>query len=236
MSKTISAWSPRRPHRLALALAGLGGFMTLSSLLLPGSPADMTVGANLTKENRGRENPMSPLQGTQAREYLQQHGEYDSLMQAATAERFGLNHYDRSPFGGETDGYLAMSHVQNLNAWFNDAGVTIRRTLPDEGRAKSWQMRMKLSAYGYGGKLREVPPVISHKVKDNWIEYERDNGRLPIADCRFEASSGLESQSLLNLKNEGHDSSLFQSAITNRKSAITEWYENRAAGIEQGLR
>ena len=49
------------------------------------------------------------------------------------------------------------------------------------------------------------------------------NCRLPIAELEDSARSLLGSPQL------------FQSAIDNRQSAITEWYENRAEGIEQGF-
>jgi hypothetical protein len=187
---------------------------------------------------------MPSLQGGAAREYLEKTDDGRSLMEAVTAARFGLKWQERSPFDGPTNlslsnnsgGYLGMSHVQNLNAWFDDEGVTIRPTLPKEKSDKAWRLGMRLKAYGYGDQLIDAPPIVSHQVKDNRIEYVRGHCRLTIADCRFETSSTLNSELGLKLPKDGnYDSSLFQSAIGNRQSAMTEWYENKAAGIEQGF-
>src|SRR5437868_3004212 len=106
-------------------------------------------------------------------------------MEAVTAARFGLKRYESSPFGGSGGGYLGMSHVQNLNAWFDAEGVTVRPTLPEEERAKAWRLGMKLKAYGYGARLMDAPPIVMHQVKDNRIEYQRADCQLPIANCRF---------------------------------------------------
>jgi hypothetical protein len=108
-------------------------------------------------------------------------------MQAVTAVRFGLKPYDVNPFdGSRKHGYLGMSHVQNLNVWFDQDGVTIRPTLSEADQRKTWSLGMRLEAYGYGGQLMAAPPIVSQKVKDNRIEYERTDCRLPLADCRFE--------------------------------------------------
>src|SRR5215471_9328829 len=92
--------------------------------------AGPAANANIQKPVRqAPDNSMPSLQGAQASQYLEERGEYQSLMEAVTATRFGLKHYDHSPVGNETDGYLGMSHEQNLNAWFDDQGITIRPTL-----------------------------------------------------------------------------------------------------------
>ena len=147
----------------------------------------------------GRKDSMPSLQGAQAREYLEERGEYQSLMQAVTAARFGLKWQERSPFGDEGEGYLGMSHVQNLNAWFGSEGVTIRPTLPEEERDKAWRLGMRLKAYGYGARLQDAPPIASQKVKENRIEYERasDFG-MRISDFGFlDDSFSLNPQSAI---------------------------------------
>jgi|GEM_PF-1963107 len=156
------------------------------------------------------------MTGAAARKYLQEPGEGQSLMQAITAARFGLKSQERGPFGEPGSGYLGMSHEQNLNAWFAEDGVTVRPTVAEEERARAWHLEMRLKAYGYGTDLVAAPPIVSQHVKDNRIEYER------AGDFKFQIS---------NFKFE--KDSLFQSAIDN--STITEWYENRAEGIEQGF-
>src|SRR5205814_10283558 len=128
------------------------------------------------------------LHGAQAREYLEARGEYQSLMEAVTAARFGLKWQERSPFGDAGGGYLGMSHVQNLNAWVDDEGVTVRPTLSEEERAKAWRVGMRLKSYGYGARLSDAPPIVSHKVKENRIEYERATDfQFPILDFGLKA-------------------------------------------------
>jgi hypothetical protein len=179
------------------------------------------------------------LQGAAALEYLEKTEDGRSLAKAVTAARFGLKWQERSPFGDVGDGYLGMSHVQNLNAWFDTEGVTIRPTLSEDERAKAWRLGMRLKSYGYGAQLSDAPPIVSHRVKENRIEYERSDFGSRIADCGLQtldlrpqitdfkfqttAFGSEEAQSLINPK----------SAIRNPQ--LTEWYENRAAGIEQGF-
>src|SRR5712692_3330356 len=182
-------------------------------------------------------NDLTPkFQGAAALEYLAKTEDGRSLTKAVTAARFGLKWQEPSPFGGSEGGYLGMSHVQNLNAWFDDESVTIRPTLSEGEREKAWRLGMKLKAYGYGAQLSDPPPITSHKVKDNRIEYERSDCQMPIADCRFDGIATF--QSLSNVARPTHEIEklwTIQSAIGNRQLAMTEWYENRAAGIEQGF-
>ena len=176
------------------ALFGVIGLLVFFSTLHPVSPmpAQTTATTGSKSVTEPSEEPMPRLQEQQAREYLQHRGEYESLMQAASGELFDLKRYEINPLdGSDTSGYLAMSHVQNLNAWFDDQGITIRPTVAEKDRDKSWRLGFKLKAYGYGEQVTEAPPIVSRAVKENRIEY--------------------------------------------RHSPMVEWYENRAAGIEQGF-
>src|SRR5258705_2375886 len=134
-------------------------------------------------------------------------------------------------------GYLGMSHDENLNAWFDEEGVTVRPTVAEKDRDRTWQLGFKLKGYGHGTQLLAAPPVVKREVKDNRIEYVRTDCQLPIAKCRFEETENTlrGSQSSADPLREFANNSLFQSAIGNRHSAITEWYENRRQGIEQGF-
>jgi hypothetical protein len=96
-----------------------------------------------------------------------------------------------------------MSHDQNLNAWFAEDGVTVRPTVADQDRERSWHLGMRLKAYGYGNDLVAAPPIVSQHVKDNRIEYQR------AGDFKFRISNF-----------EFQNDSLFQSAIGNRQSTI----------------
>src|SRR5438270_13580672 len=115
--------------RLLIGAALLGCLVCLT-LTIFREPRPATAGdvraANLAQHNVKQEqkNAMPTQEGAQARKYLEERGEYQSLMAAVTAARFGLKWQERSPFG-DVGGYLGMSHVQNLNAWFDDEGVTI---------------------------------------------------------------------------------------------------------------
>jgi len=178
----ISAGSPRFLGGFAPAIAGLAFLIGLSMLALPTAPPHASGTSSFSEKDPGQEEAMPPLQGAKARSYLQQRGDYDSLMHALTATRFGLRPYDRSPFGSDRPGYLGMSHVQNLNAWFDDQGVTIRPTMSDKDRDKAWRLGLKLKAYGYGQELTQAPAIVSQEVKENRIEYQRC--RLPIGTNR----------------------------------------------------
>jgi len=234
----------------AAALAVCLIFVTAAVLHQPQRRVFTPTAATAAKAESGKmESAPLKLEGAQAREYLEKTDDGRSLAQAVTAARFGLKWQERSPFESLTNlrsptnlslsnsgGYLGMSHVQNLKAWFDDKGVTIRPTLAEAERDKGWRLGMRLKSYGYGARLIEAPPIVSNKVKENRIEYERAHCRLPIVNCQLDDASIL--QTLSNTSASGDEigsSSIFQSAIGNRQSAMTEWYENRAAGIEQGF-
>lgn len=154
--------------------------------------------------------PALKLSGEAAREYLTQNGDGRALMEAVTAARFGLRWQEHGPAEKEKgDGYLGLSHDQNLNAWFDGDGVTVRPMLPEAKREQGWSMALRLKSYGYGKQLVDAPPVTSREVKGNRVEYLRPD------------------------QAHGSDYSNLKSRIENRK--LIEWYENRAEGIEQGF-
>jgi hypothetical protein len=222
--------NPRTSKTLLSVVAAFG-----VSLVFPGvsslrQPARLSI--QLADHGRGRgvgdqkveqkakmprtSRPM--LQGAAARQYLQEPGEGQSLMQAITVARFGLKSQEHGPFGEPGSGYLGTSHEQNLNAWFAGDGVTVRPTVAESERAGAWHLELRLKAYGYGNELVAAPPIVSQRVKDNRIEYERaGENKFQISNFKFQNDWSL------------------RSAIGNRQSAITEWYENRAEGIEQGF-
>ena len=143
------------------------------------------------------------ITGAAARQYLQEPGEGQSLMQAITAARFGLKSQERGPFGETGRGYLGMSHEQNLNAWFAEDGVTVRPTVSENERERAWHLDLRLKAYGYGSELVSAPPIVSQHVKDNRIEYERAG----ISNFKFQISN----------------SRIFAFPIGNRQSAIDNY-------------
>ncbi|PZR73394.1 MAG: hypothetical protein DLM73_10790 [Chthoniobacterales bacterium] len=160
----------------------------------------------------GNEPKQPPIQlsGEAAKKYLEQPGEGQSLMAALTAARFGLQHEEHAPFDEKSGaGYAAMSHDQNLNAWFAEDGVTVRPSLPETKHDQAWSMALRLKRYGYGKELVDVPPIVSRNVKANRIEYVRQS------------------------KRSESDFTNRKSQIEDRK--LLEWYENRPEGIEQGF-
>lgn len=214
----------------------------------PETVLDVALGPeSVTRESvrRAQVAPNAPtkLEGAAAREFMKKTSEGQSLMRAVLADQFGLKWQDRAPAGPDTGGgYLALSHDQNLNAWFDEEGVTVRPTLAEQDRDKVWQLGFKLKSYGYGKHLHTAPPIVSHNVKGNRIEYNRANCRLAIAKCRV--TNPLLSQpsfvpalfkfpALASSSSEGPD--LVRSAMGNLQAAITEWYENRPEGLEQGF-
>ena len=142
------------------------------------------------------------LEGDGARSYLEQTSEGQSLMKALAVERFGLKWQKQSPFKGddsqgaqpslsalsakrETEGgYLGLSHDENLNAWFDEQGATIRPTVSEKERANAWRLEMTLKSYGYGDQLNAAPPIVSRNVKESRIEYVRDGSANPQSAIR----------------------------------------------------
>ena len=154
--------------------------------------------------NQSRETPVQ-LSGQKARVYLQQTSEGQSLTQALTAARFGLQWQEHQPGDASTGGgYLGMSHEQNLRAWFGQDGVTVRPTLPATKLDQTWTTDLRLKACGYGQQLADVPPIVSRKVKENRIEYQRRGQKSEVGGRTSDPP-------------------------------LVEWYENRAEGIEQGF-
>ncbi len=204
MSKRSSTIPRSFKFRLVPLASVAAGLICLATWLSPVPRHDAVLHApEALDAGRGvsgdaQQSPPPKLEGVGARAYLEKTGGGQSLMKALTAERFGLKPHKRAPFKGEADGgYLGMSHDQNLNAWFDEDGITVRPTLSEEGREKGWQLGFRLRSYGYGRQLTDAAPIVSHLVKDNRIEYER---------------GGIETG-----------------------ARVVEWYENKAAGIEQGF-
>jgi hypothetical protein len=210
-----------------VALVFVVALLILSGFRRSAPAVGAMPGTVAPKERSEQRREPKQLTGEAAQKYLQQPGEGQSLMHAITVARFGLKSQERGPFGETGGGYLGMSHEQNLNAWFADDGVTVRPTVSEQERERSWHMELRLKAYGYGNDLIPAPPIVSQHVKDNRIEYERRDCRLSIANCRPAKAA------VTSLQSPGNQ--LFQSAIGNPRSAIIEWYQNRAEGIEQGF-
>jgi hypothetical protein len=146
---------------------GLGAALLLTlAFRLPVAPSRQTEG-ELKK-------PALSLSGEPARTYLAQTADGQSLSQALTAARFGLEWQEHAPADSKTGaGYLGMSHEQNLRAWFGQDGLTVQPTVSEDKRDGGWTTTLHLKAWGYGNEPADVPPIISRKVKENRIEYER---------------------------------------------------------------
>ena len=137
------------------------------------------------------------LEGDEAQAYLEKTVEGQSLMKELEAQRFGLKWQNHAPFADTTGaGYLGFSHDENLNAWFNDDGITIRPTLSEKEKEMAWRLDLRLKSYGYGSELTAAPPIVARRVDGNRIEYERRDCQFPIADCRFEKLGSLDSSIL----------------------------------------
>lgn len=167
------------PTRLALAIGLAACLVWLSLLIFRGAGVPLArpqvvettsaaeVGGEQQATSAVRTDAPQKLEGEQARVYLEQTSDGQSLMQALTVARFGLQWQERAPFGVETGGgYLGMSHDQNLNAWFDEGGATIRPTVAEKERRRAWQLGLRLKGYGYGERLQAAPPVVARNVKD----------------------------------------------------------------------
>ena len=131
---------------------------------------------------------MPQLRDNEAVEYLEAKGESESLRKAVTNARFGLQWHERSPFGDKGSGYLALSHDQDLNAWFDETGVTIRSTTNEAETAS--RVRMELMALGYGSQISTAPPVVKRSAEGNRIEYHRKNSE--VIEWYENVSAGVE--------------------------------------------
>src|SRR4051794_14154706 len=181
------------PRRLGTCLTFGLVLLALWSVRQPANHSHVAPGSHeishervAQTENSAPTSARRQMAGAEARQYLHETSEGQSLMQAITAARFGLSRQERGPLGEAGAGYLGMSHEQNLNAWFADEGVTVRPTVAEAEREHAWHMDMRLKAYGYGDQLPLAPTVSARHVKDNRIEYERaGNFEMRISDFGF---------------------------------------------------
>ncbi|MEP6636023.1 MAG: BACON domain-containing carbohydrate-binding protein, partial [Acidobacteriota bacterium] len=214
--------------------------LALSHFRSPRPDASSLAGATYTAEVSGalpvaegrQTGAPRQLQGEQARVYLEKTEEGQSLMAAVTQANFGLNWQERAPFGSESKsgGYLGMSDDQNLNAWFDEEGATIRPSVPEKKRATAWQLGLRLKAYGYQGQMQAAPAITSRNVKGTRIEYVRQSsGGSPAGAVLAQLENPLGAGVAPGL-------STFSSVASAQDNArVVEWYENRAEGIEQGF-
>jgi hypothetical protein len=144
--------------------------------------------------------PMPQLNGGEATRYLEATGESESLKQAVTKARFGLQWHERSPFGGKGSGYLALSHDQDLNAWFDETSVTIRQT----NKEAQTRVRLQLKALGYGEQLIPAPPIAKRSAEGNRIEYHRKNSE--VIEWYENRPAGIEQGFTINRRPERENS------------------------------
>ncbi|MCM3873680.1 MAG: hypothetical protein ND895_23585 [Pyrinomonadaceae bacterium] len=209
MFSHTSSISPQILTRLMLAAGLLACLVLLAvSFLRPdlpdaGRPASAGAMTAKGQVSIAPSAPAAKLEGEAARNYLERTAEGQSLMKTLTTARFGLERREESPFAGDTGaGYLGLSHDENLNAWFDDEGVTLRPTVREEERAKSWQMRMRLRAYGYGEELHEARKQCAPTVNEDRIEYDRnkDEASARVVEWYVNKSEGIEQGFTLNTK------------------------------------
>ena len=112
---------------LGLALVGCLVWLALASFRSPGPDAGDPIRAGSTMgEQTSNVKDVSPakMEGAAALAYLEETEQGQSLMQAVMTAQYGLKWQQKAPGGKHTsDGYLAMSHDQNLNAWFDKDGI-----------------------------------------------------------------------------------------------------------------
>ena len=208
---------------VSAALVGCIVWLALTFFRRPGPVAGHpALQADTTAVNTLPNESAHKLEGDSARSYLEQTNDGQSIMKMVDVQQYGLKRVDHSPFDRASGaGYLGMSHDENLNAWFGDEGATIRPTLSEKD--KTWRLEMKLKAYGYGEQLQSALPPVGHNVKENRIEYERATAkpvRAGLVPARSDSSEEGQGQA---------------KPLQNPPSAIVEWYENHAEGIEQGF-
>jgi hypothetical protein len=154
------------------------------SAIYGGPSANLTIQTSKpTVESNQR---VTNFEGAGAHGYFESTSDGQSLIQTVIAEQYGLKWQERAPDGiTKGGGYLGISHDLNMNAWFDEESVTVRPTLAEQDRHKSWKLGFRLKGYGYGKDLESAPPVVARDVKGNRIEYKRSNCHLAIANCQF---------------------------------------------------
>ncbi|MBS1791778.1 MAG: putative Ig domain-containing protein [Acidobacteria bacterium] len=142
------------------------------------------------------EQPLPNVQGASATEYLRQQGLYPSLSSALSAAR-----YQAQPLP-TANTFQFLNPAQRFRAQFRNGDVRVRAT----GDAPDSELIIKLTGYGYGGKLISFVPggIEAHQ---NRIEYEH-HPQL--------------TQSAIGSRQEP-------------EPAIKEWFINSAEGLEHGF-
>ncbi len=235
---TPRGWSMRL--MVTVSLAACLVWLALMFFRPPVPVAVTARAANAPQANIEPTNPaaLPKLEGAAAREYVEQTSDGQSLMAAVNVARFGLKRQEHAPFDKESGaGYLGMSHDQNLNAWFDEEGMTVRPTVAEKERKRAWQLGLRLKGYGYGEQLQAAPPVIARKVKENRIEYERGDSSSSSDDKAAALRVPSSGRLFMSLENPAEAGTLNFSSLTSlpRSPRVVEWYENRAEGIEQGF-
>ncbi len=157
-----------RPNSIRL-LSVAGVLVCLICLLLISFRKEPTNQLSLpVQPNAFRNEPSKKIEADAAHNNLARSAEGESLMRTLEVARFRLKRHEKSPFNDDPgSGYLGLSHDENLNAWFDTDGVTIRPTVSKQDRAKSWRMKMRLEAYGNGTVLQKARqqnvPVVNRR-------------------------------------------------------------------------
>ena len=176
------------------------------------------------------------LQGVAASDYLKQQGLHASLGAAMAAARYGV--YEAPDKEQSAYRYYANNPAQRWQARFAPAGMSLH---PASSAPDSWQLGMQLRSVGYGTRQHALTPG-TLTAQGNRIEYTRQ-----LASQQYSTGSGSDLVTPLPLRyGTGSGSDLVtplsylvenQVATAPRTApvAITEWYVNRAEGLEQGF-
>jgi len=154
---------------------------------------------------------MPALRGEEAVSYLKQQGLHGSLGEAMAAARYGVHWSRHTPWKELPGAFYAGNAGQQMTAFFTGEGIHLEAKSVSQGK---WQMGMKLTGLGYGERLLRVAAG-ELKVKGNRVEIER----------RVERQAA-----------SGESPTATDSRLQTPDSRLTEWYVNRAEGIEQGFK
>jgi FG-GAP repeat protein len=95
----------------------------------------------------------------------------------------------------QTGRYTTPNTAHGLNANFTEGGLVVKPCTGEQG----WRWGLRLSKYGYGQKLQEVPETTRLITKDNRIEYHRGN----MVEWYINDYRGIEQGFTLNTRPEG---------------------------------
>jgi FG-GAP repeat protein len=176
------------------------------AVALPAPRLNVRSSASAQNANKSPNAP-SGLQGEDAIRSLKEQGLYDSLQEAVAATRYELRWENAPARGALPPAYHAPNPAQQYDAYFTPIGLSLAPSKAASNGVKS------AAASGETDQPAEAP---EWRATMRLIGYGYGEGLVTVGDAALEAQGNR---------------------IEYRRAGLplTEWYVNKAAGIEQGF-